>query len=76
MFLKNDSSTDDQAYLYLDRTSIRTANFFEKKGSSSVSRSTESASAPKNKSCHVLNLYLLPINCHSKMHPSSTGYAT
>ena len=53
MFLRNDSSTNDQAYLYLDRTSIRTANFLEKKGSSSVSRSTESASAPKNKSCQI-----------------------
>jgi len=46
MFLKNNSSTSDHGYLYLDRTSIRTANFFEKKGSSIVSRKNESASAP------------------------------
>jgi hypothetical protein len=46
MYLKNDSSTIDHAYLYLDRTLIRTANFFEKKGSSIVSKSNESASGP------------------------------
>ena len=46
-YKKKDSSTGDCAHLYPERTLIRVVNLFEKKGSSSVSRSNESSCVPR-----------------------------